>query len=324
MSDQGPPGPWMYSGGLENHPTIVDRISGKRFLWGNGSSALGLARSPTFLADVFRSNGITYPATLSSSRNLPRHARWVGKPRKGAGGTGIHFVEAHEAKRLETKYYFQEFIEGMPCSAVYVGYENDARLVGVTRQLVGETWIHAAPFHYCGSVGPLKVDATIQKDLEKIGSILNRHCHLRGLFGVDFVLADGILWPVEVNPRYPPSVEILEYGKGIHSISWHRTAFDPSATVHIGPSLQKPIVGKAILFAKLPLDFPEQGPWTRSLTHARSIEEMPEFADIPSSGQAIEVGRPILTFFSRSASVEGCIDNLKQIARELDPCLRMT
>src|ERR1700730_13118688 len=31
----GPPGPWMYTGGLENHPTLIERISDKRFLWGN-------------------------------------------------------------------------------------------------------------------------------------------------------------------------------------------------------------------------------------------------------------------------------------------------
>lgn len=324
MSDQGPPGPWMYTGGLENHPALINRISEKRFLWGNGSAALQSARSPTVLAEILPFNGINFPATYSSSQSPPRNRRWVCKPIKGAGGTGIYFVDSRKANRPNPKYYFQEFVEGIPCSAVYVAYENDARLLGVTRQLVGEAWLRAASFHYCGSVGPLSVDATIQKDLEKIGNVLNRHCHLRGLFGVDFILADGIPWPVEVNPRYPASVGILEYGKGIQSLSWHRSAFDPGAARHIGPTLQESIVGKAILYAKSPLEFPEEGPWTRSISRARPIEELPDFADIPSSGQVIEAGKPILTFFSRSASVEGCIDNLKQIGRELDHCLGIT
>jgi hypothetical protein len=81
------------------------------------------------------------------------------------------------------------------------------------------------------------------------------------------------------------------------------------------------VFGKAILFAKTALAFPAEGPWTYSLTNPKLIEEMPDFADIPESGQAIEAGRPVLTFFRRSLSVRECIHNLQQTARDLDQCL---
>ncbi len=29
-----PPGPWLYTGGLENHPRLVQRMSERRELWG--------------------------------------------------------------------------------------------------------------------------------------------------------------------------------------------------------------------------------------------------------------------------------------------------
>ncbi len=324
ISTQGPPGPWIYTGGMENHPALIERISEKRCLWGNGSAALALARSPMILAEVFRLNGVRYPVTLSSSIDLPRVGRWLVKPVKSAGGVGIRFADLRRERRPGNQVYFQEYIEGIPCSALFAGYEQDAHLLGVTRQLVGEPWLHSAPFHYCGSIGPLKFEAATQKILNKIGNVLIRHCHLRGLFGVDFILENGISWPVEVNPRYPASVEILEYGEGIQALSWHRAAFDPDAAKTAGTTLQKSVVGKAILFAKFPIEFPREGPWTRSLTHPKLIGEMPAFADIPSAGQLIEAGKPILTFFSRSGSVSGCLDNLKQIARDLDQYLWKT
>ena len=37
---------------------------------------------------------------------------------------------------------------------------------------------------------------------------------LAGWFGVDFILRDGIPWPVEINPRYTASVEIHELASG--------------------------------------------------------------------------------------------------------------
>src|SRR5687767_11650245 len=39
-----PPGPWMYTGGLENHPALVDRIATQRPLWGNSGTVIRAVR----------------------------------------------------------------------------------------------------------------------------------------------------------------------------------------------------------------------------------------------------------------------------------------
>jgi predicted ATP-grasp superfamily ATP-dependent carboligase len=323
ISRNGPPAPWMYTGALENHPTLIQRISAKRSLWGNKGTGLALARWPLFLEEIFRSNGICFPKSFASSDPLPQTGSWLAKPLQGAGGAGIHFVSERGRGRAKP-VYFQQFIEGIPCSAVFAGFESDACFLGATRQLVGEPWLHAGPFRYCGSIGPLKLDPIVKTTLEKVGNLVNRHCGLRGLFGVDFILADRIPWPVEINPRYTASVEILEYALGIRALALHRSAFNHEGFIsHDSVSGQR-LVGKAILFAKSALEFSEEGPWTNSLTHARSVEEMPDFADIPNVRQVIETSRPILTFFSQSESVHGCLDRLKQIARDLDHCLWKT
>jgi predicted ATP-grasp superfamily ATP-dependent carboligase len=324
IAESGPAGPWMYTGALENYPTLIQRISEKRFLWGNSGTGLVLARRPLTLEKIFRSSGICFPKSLTS---LPRPAptsRWLIKPLRGAGGAGIKFITSRQNSDFPKRFYFQEFIEGMPCSAVYVGMEGSACCLGATRQLVGEEWLHAAPFHHCGSVGPLRLDAAVQTTLDRIGNVLTSHCHLRGLFGVDFILADGIPWPVEINPRYTASVEVLEYALGIQAISWHRAAFDTGMTIPCFPEGKRPVIGKAIIFAKSSREFPQEGPWARTLVRSKLFEEMPDFADIPAAGSRIECGRPILTFSSQSGSVHGCIDNLKQIARDLDHCLWKT
>jgi uncharacterized protein len=328
ISAQAPPGPWMYTGGLENQPDLVKRISTRRRLWGNDAKALHVARSPIALAKIFRSNGISFPAVHECSKDVPRQGRWLVKSRSGSGGAGIQFWNSIGVRiRLTKQIYFQEFIDGLPFSAVYVGLEHGAKLLGMTRQLVGEAWLHAAPFHYCGSIGPLQFERPIQDVVENIGNVLTRECFLRGLFGVDFILSKGVPWPVEVNPRYPASAEILEYGLGIKTMAFHRAAFDSDAPepdpVANAPGSDPPatVVGKGILFANRSIEFPKEGLWRSSLTWPKWTPDIPDFADIPQAGQIMKAGRPMLTFFCQSATLEGCLDSMKRVAWDLDQCL---
>jgi predicted ATP-grasp superfamily ATP-dependent carboligase len=141
---------------------------------------------------------------------------------------------------------------------------------------------------------------------------------LRGLFGVDCILRDGIPWPVEVNPRYTASVEVLEYGAGVPAMALHRAVFDPNGPPPSAKQQAGGVVGKAILFARAPLVFPDDGPWSSTLRAPGPVEKMPAFADIPHVGERIPARRPILTFFTRAASEAACLDQLKAIAADLD------
>src|SRR5262245_45510223 len=46
LAEQFPPGPILYTGGLENHPRVVAQLSAKRELWGNGPEVLNRVRDP--------------------------------------------------------------------------------------------------------------------------------------------------------------------------------------------------------------------------------------------------------------------------------------
>jgi predicted ATP-grasp superfamily ATP-dependent carboligase len=336
LADKDLPGPWMYTGALENWPWLVERMARRRPLWGNRGMALGRARLPKWTARLLRKAGL--PCPLARYHDVPRQGRWLTKPLFGSGGTRIGFVPDRgwprstgarpsffrellaEALPTAPRHYFQEFIEGEPYAAIYLGQGRRGRLLGVTHQIVGATWLHAGPFRYCGSIGPCTLDDQGQKAFERIGSVLTAGCHLRGLFGVDCILREGVPWPVEVNPRYTASVEVLEYGARVPAMALHRAVFDPQAPP-AGPKRQAAdglVVGKAILFARAAVVFPDDGPWSATLRSPGPIEEMPEFADIPHAGERIEARRPILTCFTRAGSEAACLEQLEGIAADLD------
>ena len=315
------PGPWMYTGGLENRPWLVERMARRRPLWGNDCRALLRARNPAVVRAAVCAAGLPAPAVHGFFRRPPASGRWLVKPIWGLGDS-IHFWTAADvADRPSLLVYVQEYVEGESQAAVYCGDGKRAALLGVTRQLVGEGWLHAAPFRYCGSVGPLPVDAASRAALEKMGSALARRCGLRGLFGVDGVVRDGAFLPVEVNPRYTASVEVLEYAGGLSAMAWHRAAF--AAAPRPAPPADAPTacVGKAVYFAPRDLTFPADGPWADVLRSPPPPDETPAFADIPHPGTYIKAGRPVLTFFARGDLGDACYDALRDRAADLDRLL---
>ncbi len=304
-----PPGPWLYTGGLENHPRLVRAMAERRELWGNNAATLRRARDPLFVAEVVRAAGLPAPAVCATPPTGNGRC-WLVKPLCGAGGRDIALWDGDPTPT--DKYYFQEFIEGEAVAAVYAANGRSAQLLGLTRQLIGASFCHATAFHYCGSIGPLDPGARLRADLQRLGDALTTACQLRGLFGVDGVLHDGTFWPVEVNPRYTASVEVLEYGSGLRAVAWHLAAFEPVATPPILPA--RSMVGKAVLMARQDVTFPDAGPWDVSVP----LDALPPFADIPRPGERIPMGRPILTLFARAGNVTDCEEQLRRAAADLD------
>jgi len=63
---------WLYTGGLENHPELVDRIAARRRLLGNRGAILRAVRDPVTLAETFGRAGIAAPEVV---RDAPRSQR---------------------------------------------------------------------------------------------------------------------------------------------------------------------------------------------------------------------------------------------------------
>src|SRR6185369_1862093 len=109
---------------------------------------------------------------------------------------------------------------------LFVAVPNRVQLLGVTQQLVGLTELAAPPFAWCGTIAPISLPEDCAATVRRIGEVVATACGLRGLFGCDFVLADGMPWLTEINPRYTAAAEIIEHLLRVPLLDLHRQACD--------------------------------------------------------------------------------------------------
>ena len=319
------PGPVVYCGGLENHPDVVAELATRRQLWGNTPGVLERVRDPLFPGDVWEpaeGDAVRLPRILTEgdSPNDPDDGRWLFKPRHGAGGDGIteHPTGMPDGLPEDGSLYLQEFIPGQSMSALFVAGET-THLLGVTEQLVGETWLHARRFAWAGNIGPVELPSATTDALARFGAVLAWAGGLVGLFGVDFILdADGVAWPVEVNPRYPASAEVIEHATGRAVMIDHAAAF--GAAHGEWPYQRNPrhrVVGKAVYYTPRRIRIPDAGPWDE---WERPFDpwNLPAFADVPVVGSRIEPGWPVLTMLEGGSSPAEVRARLQSRAADLD------
>lgn len=312
LAKQFPPGPVLYTGGLENYPHIIRELASQRELWGNPPEVVERVRDPFTLLVAKPQAAPVIPR----GESCPSESRWLRKPLRSAGGLGIR--SAHPGEVASPNHYFQEFIDGISMSALYCG----TTLLGVTEQLIGEPWLHARPFAYCGNIGPVEAPESL---LEA------RELALRGVWGIDFVRTHNRAVAVEVNPRYTAGVEVIEQATGV---SVFRAPSEFSQNVKMGKvstwkllqtearSATQFRVGKAIYYAPHAIRFPPSGPWDADLAGEFDPWRLPDFADIPDPGTRIEAGSPVLTFFAQGSTPAEVRDRLQSRASELDQLFR--
>jgi predicted ATP-grasp superfamily ATP-dependent carboligase len=306
-----PDGPWMFTGGLENHPGLIDRIARRRPLLGNTGRALRAVRNPFRVARVLKAADLPCPALARHPSKASRDGTWLLKPRRGTGGAGItaHDSLANPPTSARGKCYLQKRIAGLPCSGVYVGTGGKSVLLGVTRQLVGTPWTGASRFGYAGSIGPLVLDPHVHGQFDRLGAALADHFALEGLFGVDAVLQNATAWPVEVNPRFPASVEVLERAFGFSATGLHVTACREGKLPPRAAKSSTRQYGKAILYARSEVVVTEAfGRWTDAETPQAG---WPGVADIPAVGTRIGSGQPVMTVLGK-ATDEPAVEALLQ------------
>lgn len=291
-----PSAPWMFAGGLENHPDTIERITASRPLIGSSAEAVRKVRDPWAWTMALARAGLPH-AEIRRWNEHTTGRRWLAKPLRSAGGIGIRWAE-HEQSNPAS--FLQEFIDGEPQSAVYIAEPGRTRLIGVSRQLVGCDWLHAGRFLYCGNVGPLPADPA----WERLGQVIAEFGQLRGTFGIDAIVNDRGIWPVEINPRYSASVELYEWTLGSRVLAGE-----------IGDGRGAlPRLGKAIYYAPRDFIFPQAGIWDLDLD--RPMTTPPRFADIPWPGSMIARGQPVLTLFGRDEA------ELRERAAECDRVFR--
>ena len=298
LADAAPDAPFMYTGALENHPDVLVELCRRRTLLGNPLQVCHAVRDPFRLCDLFRQERIPWPQIRSSADTMAAPHDWLVKPRRGAGGSGIR---RYDGAPVTSSCYLQQYLQGESFSAVFSAGQDGCQLLGVTRQLVGMPEFYAAEFSYCGSIGPVELNAGERERWEQIGVVLAAGFQLRGLFGVDAIRQDGRIYPVEVNPRYTASVEVLELALDVQAVTLHCHACT-GRPIEVTARPPRRLIGKAILYAPENLVFRAVTPQGFSL------------ADVPAPGTKIGQGHPVLTVMVSGTGVDGIRRELERAA----------
>ena len=300
--------PLLLTGAMENHLDVVRKLAAKYPLLTCGPDAIEKVRDPLLGKSMPKIAGVEWPETRQGpiERFAPRAgAKWLLKPRRSAGGRGIRLIKRGEA--IDERHVVQRLVEGMSISFVFLvpiagASKGIAIPFGETFQLIGHQDFGACQFGYAGNAGPADLDDAVIDTMQDVAQVLVERHGLNGIFGIDCIVRDdNTVHPVEVNPRYPASIELLEAASGISAISLlcaRQGSFVPSTNRWHA---------KAIIFAKADC-------------RARDLYEIfahEAVADVPEVNAEIKKGHPICTVFAPAQNAAQCMPQLQAMADDV-------
>ncbi|MCC7334352.1 MAG: ATP-grasp domain-containing protein [Pirellulaceae bacterium] len=320
-----PSSPVLLGGGTENWPELVELLHQHFTVLGPTARQLQQLRSPEYWQTCARAAGVAFPEThwkgasavddgsieagvmRESAEGPAGHIKdWLIKPRRGAGGHGIGRVNGYHAslQSVEDSHYWQRRISGRSLG-VYCNLTSDgqAELLGATEALSAEQWPGPSEFIYRGSLGPISLSDSQRLQINQLCRVIQTTSRCRGWLQFDFIEdAAGVLWLLELNPRWAAGMEIL-FLAGINPVAHHcrawQTSSDPAsfessmATLSPGDTH----FAKAVVYADREL--------TLTRERIERLHSLPpaSFADLPShvgsrsepATRVVSHGEPLLT-----------------------------
>jgi methenyltetrahydromethanopterin cyclohydrolase len=284
-------------------------------------------RDPFVLAEALRARGFAVPRVLNALNALnasnasnasndpndpndpnnpndpndPNDSKWLVKPFRSGGGTRIREWRGGPIPR---GVYVQERIDGTPGSIVFAAAGGACVPIGFSRQLVGDANFGAVGFRYCGSIlaplGDPQFDdgRAVFDAANAIARCVSSIFGLAGLNGIDFIARGGVVYPLEVNPRWSSSIEVAERAFAMPFFSAHVAActgvlptFDCAAALE-----RSGVAGKAIVYARHAVSVGDTSSWM----------EDSSMRDVPQSGECFRPGQPICSVLATEATSAGC------------------
>lgn len=375
---------FAYTGGLENYPDLVKQLGNEATLLGNSAESLSKLLDKFELFSWIAEQGFTIPDSIfpqgvvpqpSSTANSPiqlfethpseipsethptetdrplleslGRGRWVRKNLRSAGGLGIQYVDHPPSLIAELPHdaYLQQWIEGIPCSAAFVAYqqaeERRVALLGFSRQLASNDALNVPGCSYSGSVFPWPLESSRREQILKLGQLLAEEFDLRGLFNIDFVDSDSGFHFLEVNPRYSASMELMErlaptnlfliqylsctsfanqrddsFSDSSHAMELLTEQLTAVSRIQSGSTAEArrtESVGKLVWYTEH--DAIVEAQFSNQSLALNDASGWPQIADIPAPGTRLLSGHPAFTVFARSPNGEGIDDLLLETAK---------
>jgi uncharacterized protein len=294
-----PPVGLVLGSGFEDTPKLVGTLARHYPLIGNGSDAIARAKHPASFFALLDQLGVAHPETQLDPPRDPDG--WLSKRIGGSGGA--HVLPCAGAKTDRRRYY-QRRMEGTSASLLAIGADGAIHLVGVSRQwTVGGA---VRPYRYGGAVGHASLGVAIEERMLTSAQDVCRALGLVGLVSLDFLLAGGVPYLLEVNPRPGATIDVFDDTRG--------SLFEAHIAAWRG----------------LPIALPEASPGARSGARAASVlyagpsplvvgnMTWPDWtADRPAPGTRIPSLRPIATVFADGAGATQAEQNCRRRLDEL-------
>lgn len=197
--------PWSYGAGFEAQPQwLAVLVRRNRRLLGNAPAVLELLAAPRRWHALLDELGIATPPVS----HIPpaRSAGWLFKPAGGAGGIGVRRVTCDESKGGCGIY--QAYVKGPVYSLLFAADGRDSLPLGFNQ--VSARYPAAGDFRFAAVIsgviaGPRQA-ATMHAAAQRLTDALG----LRGINGIDFVIANGEPLLLDLNVRPPASLELYE------------------------------------------------------------------------------------------------------------------
>jgi len=284
---RGSPPDIVIGSGLEHAPALASRIAAHGRLHANQSATIAALKDPELAAALLRATGWDVPVT---QRDPP--GDWPGWLEKQAGATGGAHVRRARNAPAGAHVYFQREVRGQPMSVTFLADGERAWLLGFNR-LRTATQGEAA-FRYGGAVGNIAVAAPLRARTQSCLDRLVRVTGLRGLAGVDFVLAGCEPIAIEINPRPTATFELYDDDVPEGLVHWHLLSFErpvPELAERLGRE-RAPCRALGIVYADEPVPIPAD-------------PGFPEWCrDLPCGETTIAAGAPVLSVFAEAATAQ--------------------
>jgi len=255
------------------------------------------------LFGFLQGQGVPVPATLYEGQQPPANdqRRWLRKPIRSGGGHDISYWE--KDRPGGAMFILQEHVSGISASATFVSNGKECVVLGLTGQIIGRPEFGASGFRYCGNILPLTAgQGAAVAQVRDITTRQTREFKLVGVNGLDFILKDDQVFPVEVNPRYSASMELIERAYGLSIFDLHVKSVLQGTLPDFdlaGKLADQGFFGKAIVYAEQDGAAPETRGWP-----ARDIR------DVPFPGETLSAGDPVCTVLAAGLTQAECFAGL--------------
>ena len=308
----------LLGSGLDDRPDLWEKINSSAPILGNSPECIRAARNLLYIHEILQQNKINFPMTLLAKdpSNVTKFKDVTGfpfviKPIKTLGGVGIRLIRSESelanfldenSKKLD-EYYVQEFINGENISTTLVGNKRDFKFLSINEQLIGiQKYGTFLPFKYCGNVTPFECSSELARKIEEISIRISKRFKLSGIFGIDFVLKKNTPYFMEINPRFPGTIELLAMISQLNAVKLHLDAING-----IIPTELEEFQGfamKVVLFAKKTLKI-------------QKIEPHPYLFDIPHPNITLEPEDPICTIQISNKNRENLFKRMEGLVNQM-------